>query len=66
MKRRTYVEPPMKFNVGLKKYEPDLPILPNKNTNHPSETEIRNFILILGGILLLLFIFYFLFNGFFG
>ena len=30
MKRKTYVEPPMKFNIGLKKYEPDLTQKSNK------------------------------------
>ena len=66
MKRKTYVEPPMKFNIGLKKYEPDLPTIYHKNTNHPSEKEMRNFILILIVILLVIFIWFYISNKFLG
>ena len=66
MSRKTYVEPPMKFNIGMKKYEPDLHIIYHKNTKYPSEKEIRNFILILIAILLVFFILFYISNKFFG
>ena len=57
MARKTYVEPPMKFNIGMKKYDVDLPLKKQiKNTHVPSDNEIRNFILTLIAILILFFI----------
>ena len=65
MSRKTYVEPPMKFNIGMKKYDVDLPLKKQiKNTHVPSDNEIRNFILTLAAILAIFFILFYLINKF--
>ena len=42
----TYTEPPMKFNIGLEKFEPDLPKIPNKKPEQASDKKIGIFVLI--------------------
>lgn len=63
MRRKSYVEPPMKFDIALKKYVPDLPQKPNKNALPISDSAVRNLILICLSILVLwLVLYYFLGN----
>ena len=51
-----YTEPPMKFNVGMRQYQPDLPQKPRKGEKYTSDKKIGIFILIVLTTMILLII----------